>query len=213
MLIIFDLDDTLIETTKCLVPYYLSAAYEAMGRMGPLKELLAINEKALTSTGAVTAFWQTYSGQLEILERGLEALKQPLPQNFHIDLVPDCLEVLGELHEDCRLALVTRGEEALQLQKVEKAGIQQSLFSKLVVSGRPSKKSDYQKVVDDLGQDPKDVIVCGDRIPLDLTPAKELGFFTVHFENGRGKTHKEPQEDVDLSITMLKELTQVLRKI
>lgn len=214
MLIIFDLDDTLVETTKCLTPRYLKDAHQAMGSIGPLEELMALNETTLTSKGAITAFWQRYSEDLEVLEKGLETMGQSIPEDLELELVPDCLETLSLIKDMASsIALVTRGEPRLQLQKVEKAGIQQSVFSKLIISSGPSKKSDYQKVIRDLGQDPKDVVVCGDRVPLDLTPAKELGLFTVHFQHGRGRSHQEPKKDVDLVIYRLKELIQVLQKL
>lgn len=212
MLIIFDLDDTLIETSKCLTPLYLRFAFEAMRLPGVIEELIALNEKALSAKNGIKAFWQIRSDDEEILHRGLEALKSPVPLDAKIDPVPDAKEILEILQEHHTLALVTAGHHDLQLQKMKKAGIQPSQFSKLIVGTGPSKKTDYQTVLEELNFDPSDAVVCGDRVEIDLTPAKELGLYTVHFKNGRGLFHTTPKESVDLTINALKQLQEVFVK-
>ncbi len=212
MLVVFDLDDTLIETSKCLTPLYLQIAYDAMGLEGTFEELTAINEKALTSRIALREFWGRYSNKEEILQEGLNALKTALPADAKIDPVPGAKEVLDALQVHHTLALVTAGHQQLQFQKMEKAGIQPEQFSKIIVSTGASKKLDYQNVLSELNFDPSNAIVCGDRVEVDLTPAKELGIYTVHFQNGRGKIHTEPKESVDLTIKTLKELQEVFVK-
>lgn len=212
MLIVFDLDDTLIETSQCLTPIYLRFAYEAMGLNGSFEQLLTFNQKALSSKIAIREFWKNQSDQVEILNAGLEALRTPIPSDVKIDLVPGAFEVLNSLQSQHTLALVTAGDPELQLQKMKKAGIQPQQFSKLIVGCGPSKKSDYQNVLEALKFDPSEAIVCGDRIEIDLTPAKELGLYTVHFRNGRGLFHTEPKSSVDLTIRTLKELHEVFVK-
>ncbi|MBS0628905.1 MAG: HAD family hydrolase [Verrucomicrobia bacterium] len=212
MLIIFDLDDTLIETSKCLTPLYLRFAFEAMGLAGTLEELIEINEKALSSKVAIREFWSKRSEKQEILQAGLEALKRPLPSDVTIEPVPGAKEVLVTLQAHHTLALVTAGHAELQLQKMKKAGIQPAQFSKLIVGSGPSKKSDYQRVLVELNVAPGEGVVCGDRVEIDLTPAKELGLYTVHFQNGRGLVHSTPRESVDLTIKTLKELKEVFVK-
>ncbi len=215
MLILFDLDDTLIETSKCLTPLYLKLAFDSMSQVGldsseeSFTQLLALNKKAISSRFAIEQFLGTHSNKEEILAAGLEALKTPLPKNAVIELVPGALEVLDALKKQHDLALVTKGDSLLQLQKMEKAGIQPGQFSKLIVGSAPSKKFDYQRVLEELDVAPSEAIVCGDRVSVDLTPAKELGVYTVHFRNGRGLVHCEPKESVDLTIETLKELQEV----
>lgn len=211
MLVVFDLDDTLIETSRCLTPLYLRMAFEAM-KLGTFEELIAINEKALTSRIALKEFWGRYSNKEEILQAGLNTLKTALPADAKIDPVPGAKEVLDALQVHHTLALVTAGHPELQFQKMEKAGIQPGQFSKIIVSTGASKKFDYQKVLSELNFDPSNTIVCGDRVEVDLTPAKELGIYTVHFQNGRGKMHAEPKDSVDLTIKTLKELQEVFVK-
>ncbi len=221
MLILFDLDDTLIETSKCLTGHYLKWAFEAMVKSGlkvddpqkAFEELVTFNQHSLTFRLALETFWQKWSKENKILNAGLETLKTPLTDDMVIESVPGAIEVLDALQIQHTLALVTKGHRELQLQKMEKAGIQPERFSKLIIGNGPSKKLDYQTVLDELDVHPSEGIVCGDRIPLDLTPAKELGLYTVHFRNGRGKTHSEPKESVDKVITTLKELQEVFAKL
>jgi len=210
--VIFDLDDTLIETSKCLTPHYLRLAYFAMQSAGvkePIEKLIALNVNLLSLTLALEEFCQ---GQTEIYNAALSALNTPLPKNVSLDLVPGAIEVLDELQEAHTLALVSKGDPQFQRQKMEKAGIQPERFSKLVIGNGPSKKSDYQMVLSKLNIDPTEALVCGDRVSWDLSPAKELGMFTVHFRNGRGLVHDEPKADVDLAIDHLKQLHEAFEK-
>lgn len=194
----------------------LKRVFQAMVKQGmglgeeKLHELLAINAHALSSRAAVHLFWEKYSCQPEVLEAGLEALFAPLEEEVLLAPVPGALELLEELHGVCPLALVTMGNADLQRQKMKKAGIQPERFSTLIVGTGPSKKKDYQQVLMKLGLPASEGIVCGDRVPIDLTPAKELGLFTVHFLNGRGRVHSQPQADVDLTIHSLNQLKQVM---
>lgn len=212
-MVIFDLDDTLVETSKCLTPYYLRQAYEAMQQAGLPSEkksftkLIQCNQESLTSKEAVQKFCDHLPKN--IIEAGLNALSLDIPQSLSLDPVPGALALLEILQEYHTLALVTCGMESIQKQKLKKAGIQPERFSKLVVGNGLSKKVAYQEVMENFKASPNDVLVCGDRISLDLSPAKELGFFTVHFRNGRGKIHFEPQSDVDLTIHSLNELAQL----
>ncbi|NGX26550.1 MAG: Phosphoglycolate phosphatase [Chlamydiae bacterium] len=218
MLVIFDLDDTLIETSKCLTTHYLHIAFVAMQSAGleveenAFDELLSINEKELSSRFALKKFYNNYSDQIRIYEAGFAALKTPLPEEISLEIVPGALEVLDELQTAHTLALVTAGDSNLQRQKLEKAGIQPERFSKLVIGKGLSKKLDYQRVLSELNVHPQEVLVCGDRVPIDLTPAKQLGLCTVHFRNGRGLVHDEPKADVDFTIHTLKQLNEVFAK-
>lgn len=186
----------------------LKAGLEVADEADAYRELVTINQKALSSRIALKEF----TNREEILFAGLDALKTPLPLDAIIYPVPGALQLLASLKEHHTLALVTAGDPALQLQKMEKAGIQPEEFSKLIVGKEPSKKFDYQRVLVELKFDPSEAMVCGDRVEVDLAPAKELGLYTVHFRNGRGLIHDTPKECVDLTINTLKELQEVFVK-
>lgn len=67
-------------------------------------------------------------------------------------------------------------------------------------------------VLSDLKIDPREALVCGDRVSMDLSPAKELGMFTVHLRNGRGQFHDSPKAHVDLAIDDLTQLHEAFEK-
>lgn len=174
-----------------------------------LEELIELNQEAQTASVAVKNFWSQYSDQEEIYHLGLQAMRGPLPKGIPIKTVPGAIELLDGLQTAHTLALVTIGEEKSQLEKMEKAGIQQDRFSKLIVSTGPTKKNDYKRILEQLRFHPNDTIVCGDKVSKDLVPAKELGLYTVHFRNGRGMIDTTPQEAVDTTINALNEFTEV----
>lgn len=219
-MVIFDLDDTLIETSKCITPHYLRQAFLAMQRIGSTLgrvieeksffQLLSINTTAISSRQAIKEFCRSFPEKNLFYKAGLAVFSQEIPETLTLESVPDAKELLNFLIKHHTLALVTSGDVSLQLQKLEKAGIQPEQFSKLIVSKGPSKKLDYKEIIEKEKISIEKVIVCGDRVPLDLSPAKELGIRTVHFRNGRGKIHSKPESDVDFTIDTLKELYEVL---
>ena len=211
MLIIFDLDDTLIETSKCITPTYLKRAYDAMCKKGLIaidfSELIKINEKAISSKAAIKTFWEKTDAKEESLQAGLKSMHLPLSQDLELESTEGALELLNDL-KGIDICLVTMGDPALQFSKMKKAGIQPEQFSKLVIGKGLSKKFHYQAILEELK--PEKCIVCGDRVSVDLTPAKELGLTTVHFRNGRGKVHDFPKEDVDYTIEKIKDIKNIL---
>jgi len=112
-----------------------------------------------------------------------------------------------------QLALVTVGIYDRQLLKLKKAGIDTALFSKIIVTEERNKKTHYQTIIDELAISPSEVVVCGDRIPIDLTPAKELGLKTIHMRWGRGLNSYGNKGDVDYAISRLIELKEILNLI
>lgn len=220
MLIIFDLDDTLIDTSGCITPFKLQMALKKMVDLGlevndfegahaHLKKLDAASQssqetlfKFLESVGAEPS---------SFLEEALIEMKTILPSEFSISTLEGAGDVLRELRRDHQLALVTIGNRSLQLQKIAQAKIDPSLFSRLVIVEKGGKKDHYQTLMRELNVFPESVIVCGDRIAIDLTPAKELGLKTVHMRWGRGLNSKEPKSDVDYSISRLNEMNQIVK--
>lgn len=214
------MDDTLVETSKCLTPERLKEALSLMieaglkitNREDALQDLIAINEKALSSTLALPIFCEKYGANKEILEIGLASLFTLLPENLVLPPVPGAIDLLKDLYKDYELALVTLGQKDLQLQKLKKAGIQPQYFSKIIVGQGKNKKAEYEQILKEFRVKPQETFVCGDRVPVDLTPAKELGMKTIHFVNGRGHIFKDSKKDIDFSIFTLSELKKILTK-
>ena len=105
------------------------------------------------------------------------------------------------------------GKVDRQLDKMEKAGIDTAFFCKISILEEGSKKQAYKELMKTLAFSPSEVLVIGDRIPVDLSPAKELGCHTVHIKQGRGAQSKGNEGVVDFSITNLPEVIGVYLKL
>lgn len=214
MLIIFDLDDTLIDTSGCVTPFKLEKVLEVMLGFEPdpvqLKELMQLNEEMSRSKDAIEAFGKRLNISKTAIDLGLAQLTLPLPENFRVNCTPDAKEILEEFKFRCPIALVTVGQTSFQLDKLKKAGIEASIFSKISISEDSVKKPFYKDLAEEFSVAPADIWVCGDRIHVDLLPAHELQFKTVHMRWGRGKKMAlEPW--VDYSISGLTELRKIIR--
>jgi FMN phosphatase YigB (HAD superfamily) len=199
LLIIFDLDDTLVKTSDCITHILLERSLRAMVNKGfkahdfyqALFLLRELNKQASNAEEALKEFVVNMHGDLEFIHIGKEQLT-----NFTLDMPIFPLEFAVEtLHllkkKKHVLCLVTVGNDSLQRQKLEKAGIDPILFSKIIVSEDKSKKPHYERLLAEFEYSPMQVMVCGDRISVDLEPAIQLNCKTVHVLCGRGLSTKE----------------------
>jgi putative hydrolase of the HAD superfamily len=218
LLIIFDLDDTLIDTSGCITPFALERTLHAMIAAGlhvsdfieSLEQLKRINSTAISSKAALQEFLEICDGHPSLFDIGKEKLCGELASDLPVFLLEGASELLSELIENHELALVTGGKSSVQMEKLKKAGIDSTLFSNIVVAEDGNKKIHYKNIAEKGRYMQQEVLVCGDRIPIDLAPAKELGFKTVHMRWGRGLWSQGKQGDVDYQITSLNELKEII---
>lgn len=140
----------------------------------------------------------------------VEEVYGPISDDIAIFPLEQAIEVLLELKGTHELALVSMGKTQQQLAKMKKAGIDSTIFSKIVISEERDKKPHYKKIVEELGYAPSDTLVCGDRISLDLVPAKELGCKTVHMRWGRGAASASTKVGADHAITNLTQIRDII---
>jgi putative hydrolase of the HAD superfamily len=221
LLIIFDLDDTLIDTSGCITPIRLEDALTQMVKAGlnlpdftqGLEQLRRIDAGAESAKDALAEFLEIHDADKKYLDIALKEIYENFSHDlpiFTFDGVVDTLKSLAGLH---RLALVTAGFEDYQHWKLKKTGIDSSFFSKIVVCESGSKKAHYKLIVEELGISQNDVVVCGDRIAKDLSPAKDLGFRTIHMRKGRGKRYSALSDDVDYSVDEFYKIPEVITSI
>lgn len=175
------------------------------------ERLLAVNSTAPNGETAIKSFLEPYRASKEILENGVTALSRLPDPDLSISPVPNSIETL-ELLNTHQLAIVTVGREELQFYKLKKAGFDLSLFSKIVVIREKNKRMCYDGLLKEFRMAPYETIVVGDRISIDLTPAKELGCHTVHLLRGRGLAmHPSGSlEDVDYVIQEFEALVGIV---
>ena len=212
-MIIFDLDDTLIDTSGSVTPFKLQRAVEILvgKRDGDaLKRLVAINRRAARTQDAIRAFGQEVGATQGLIEDALNQLKEPLPKNFSVSTTPNAKEILSFYSNQATLALVTVGHPPFQKEKAEKAGLELSIFSKIAIPENSFKRPFYEALAKEYSTNSKNIWVCGDRVSVDLQPAYELGFRTIHMRWGRGE--QEPEYPwLDGTVRDLNELRKIIQ--
>lgn len=173
-------------------------------------ELLAINSKSLGSKDSLAQFIAKRGGDAALVRNALEEMSAPLPPHFAVSTTPNAKEILQFLKSSHTLALVTGGHPPFQLEKLEKAGIDRTFFSNIAIPEDSIKKPFYERLIEEFSIPPSQVLVCGDRIAMDLAPAYELGFTTVHMRWGRGQL-TETEQWVHHAITDLSQLKRIVK--
>ncbi|HEX2579733.1 MAG TPA: HAD family hydrolase [Rhabdochlamydiaceae bacterium] len=224
MLIIFDLDDTLIDTTGSITPIKLEQALskmvEAGLQIGDFQEALAILKRldtaAESASQTLLEFLEIINADKKFYQIGHAEVYGPLPQDFPVYPVEHAIDLLSDLSLEHQLALVSMGSPAQQRLKLKNAGIDSTIFSKICISEDRDKKPHYKTILDELGFAPSQTLVCGDRVKRDLSPAKELGCITVQMQWGRGLSSLLSAlphyiaRDVDHVIKKLSEIKDIL---
>ena len=220
MLIIFDLDDTLVDTSGCITYYKLEGALESMVKAGlvlpdfnqGLLLLRRLNESALSAKQALAEFIEIVGADSYFEEIGWKEIYDSELPDLPLQPLDGAVELLSSLRLQHKLALVSIGKPSIQIQKLKKAGIDSSVFSKILVTQEIDKKPLYQQIQREFGMSDGEIFVCGDRISRDLTPGRELGFKTVLIRWGRGLSAVLPSRDVDYSISSLSELKGIINQ-
>jgi FMN phosphatase YigB (HAD superfamily) len=178
-----------------------------------LELLRRLDRTAESARAALGEFVEILGAGKNFLEIGLKEIYDR--DSFDLPIFPleGAIEVLTDLSRQHQVALVTAGLPDRQMLKLKKAGIDSRIFSKIVVVEDRIKKPHYQTLVEELGYSPTDVLVCGDRPRIDLTPAKELGFKTVQMQWGRGLSGPQLRSDVDYTISALSELKGIINSL
>ncbi|MBS0652824.1 MAG: HAD family hydrolase [Verrucomicrobia bacterium] len=218
MLIIFDLDDTLVDTSGCITPFKLEDALRRLVQEGlsipdfseALNLLKRLDQAADSAKRALAEFLEIHNADPALLPIGLKEVYDNISFDVPLNPLNGAREVLDELSCSHQLAIVTIGKPPQQLAKLKKAGIDSGIFSKIIVAEAGNKKVHYQALADELGYAPTEIIVCGDRIPIDLAPARELGYKTVQMRWGRGLNSIGQPSDVDYKISSLLELKDII---
>ena len=218
MLLIFDLDDTLIETTTFLTRKKLKTALKAMiaaGLMiqdvkGAEEMLLRMNLAAFSTRDLLEEFVELMGGGQEFVAIGMNQIENVDLNQYEIEPPYDVIEILEQLKLDYTLGLVTRGKEEMQREKLHYFGLSQALFCDVIITPFFDKGKHYEFLRTKYGVSPHEVVVVGDRIDSDLAPAKQMGAITVHIRKGRGANTPTKKEIVDHTIYEIKEIVSIL---
>lgn len=220
MLIIFDLDDTLIPTTSQISPYKLDQLVRKIPEINADDLLLKVNDLKRINRAAFGSK-EAISEYLAVNDICQEKQMQILSdfshdQSLPIELIPfeGADIIISNLSSDHTLALVTRGKTSYQEKKIESIKDIKKFFKKIEIVEKGSKKQAYSHLQQLFQKSNHEVVVIGDRIDLDLLPAKELGFYTVLMKSMRSRSYFQPKEGiVDYQICSLMALSAIMDEI
>ncbi len=215
MLLVFDLDDTLIPTSKEITPKKLDFALKQMIDSGLLfdfeegrRMIHQMNESARRSKEVIEEFVLRAEGSDYHKEVGLRALDEKT-QGINVTPQIDLNDFLKILRKSHKLAIVTGGNKEAQEEKIDLYQIDRELFDEIIIEEWGQKERAYTKLKEKFGP----FLVVGDRIINDLSGAKKIGCITIHIRQGRGAFEPKNHPDVDFEIETIKELTRVLERI
>jgi FMN phosphatase YigB (HAD superfamily) len=215
MLLIFDLDDTLIPTSNEITPKCLEAALKKMIENGlsvnfeeGKKILFEMNSGPTRTSEVIKEFVKKMQGSDNHVIVGMSALEESL-LTIGVQKTHGLNNFLRVLKEKFHLAIVTGGNAPTQQAKIDLYGIDKELFVDIIVEEWGMKERSYLILKERFGP----FIVVGDRIKNDLSGAKKLGGTTIHVRQGRGVFEPKNHPDVDFEIASLKELTEVLERV
>lgn len=219
LLIIFDLDDTLIPTSEVITPFKLKRAFDSIYELAHLKResfeaLMALNKKASGSKEALLEFFKIFNISSCLQMQALHVFQenQVLPEELSVHEFAN--ETLKNLSHSHQLILVTKGDLTYQKLKMERSSLKMGYFLTYDIVNEGCKSKAYLKNMARFGRLSHEVVVIGDRIEVDLSPAKELGMHTIHFNNGRGKVENFIfHQDVDYQICSLRDVSDMINKI
>ena len=222
MLIIFDLDDTLVDTFGCSQPVKFKVALNEMIKAGlnvdskgeAYKLLMEINETSAHGKETVRLFLDKVPNGQKFFDIGVEAYYGGEQLDFPVHALDGAHEVLEELSKNHDLVIVSFGVKEEQYGKMGKANINPEIFKKIItMTDAYDKTKHYKLVSEEFSCTPEKILVIGDKFSTDLLPASKLGMKTVHIKWGRGKVNLPKEGEVDYSITNLRELLNIVKEL
>lgn len=215
--IVFDLDDTLLDTTGLLVPMASMKACQAMINAGlncSLDDCMKMRHRLATDQSHTEIFTQIAThfggGQInQAVQQALQAFYNPdIPMN--LPLMPGALENLALLQTHYSLYLVTMGSESAQLQKVRALQIEKFFKKIYVVNGfiGERKQIAFTDILKNENHSSDCLLSIGNRLSSEIRDAKRVGSDTCYFAYGEhiGEMAIYPEDHPDFTIYHHKDL-------
>lgn len=219
--VVFDLDDTLLDTSQQLIPRATREACEAMIDAG-LRTTVEQALKACRDREVHTSRQDLFMSLVKKfgVDEGVDGLRVASVGHHafynrkvdeDISVFPGVNELLKELRaQGYRVHLVTQGHRATQEEKIQKLGIG-SAFESIshVDPSRGERKGEaFRKLMTATGAPPSHYLSIGNRVDTDISEAKDLGWKTCWMKYGeyRFLTPSRTNEKPDFTIASLAEL-------
>ena len=225
--LIFDLDDTLLDTSRLLVPHASKEACEAMigaGLQTDLSQCLLACERHRASRSRLSLFSflvesfgtrdQTQAD--DVAKAGYKGFynRQVEPD---ISLAPDVEEMLAELKKRYPLYLVTAGHRPTQEAKIRILKMENYFPIQNIFHIDPSKSEfkgqAFAKIASQSDSAPENFLSIGNRVDTDIGEARKLGWRGCWVRYGE-YAHMQPKDEFekpDFIIDRIQELYTVCR--
>lgn len=200
-LIIWDLDDTLLDTTKDIVPNALQAILQAWKQLNPsLSESFFYQrrQELLPTLSNRDIFKQLsqeiyFSDQTQALRVAIDHFYHPR-LNYPFHLLPGALDNLRSLQKkNYRQVLLTAGNESVQMKKVNAVGIR-DYFTKIFIADAQEKDIFFSRFSNEFNLPPQEILSIGNRRHSEIRYAKQVGCATCLFKYG-----EHAHEPIELS--------------
>lgn len=189
-LIIFDLDDTLIDTSDLYwrvrseyIKYISQFYFKDLDLIDLFEFFDTINSEKIghdpnryysTMLDVVSYLGLTDYVDLEYIHSISNDIKSMIPK-----LLPHALDLLKWVHGNYDLALITRGDSELQMKKIQHYEL--SMFFPVIEIVPIKNSALFSKVITNTGHTPSNTVILGDSIKSDINPALEIGATAIHY--------------------------------
>ncbi len=216
--IIFDLDNTLFESTELVRTARMEAAEALINAGLPAKNRDEVYKKLCEIVSEYGSNYPRHFSKLcrecgikpkpEIIAAGMVAYHNVKMSQLH--LFPKANEIMMELAKsDTKLALITTGAPIKQWEKIIRLNIKQYFDFISVIDDRKTtgKTKEYKRFLKKFHLKPDDVLCVGDSLENEIYPASKLGMKTVRILQGR---HKEEKGKADYTINEFGEIKNII---
>lgn len=202
--IIFDLDDTLANTSGTIK---FKIASKALKVLNPNKNLEEELKKHYESGLSITASLKKIGAEQGLSEQKIKESIKVYSEDLDVEgikLFKGVRELLDSLSKKYYLALVTTGFGLRQQKKIDLLDIRK-YFEEIHIDETYDKENAYYNIRRKLGLLPQSVLVVGNKLKKDLLPAKNLGFLTVLVGNTKTK------DSTDYIVNNVLDINKVLK--
>lgn len=222
-IIAFDLDDTLVDTSKFLVPSAVQKSLKVMIDRGlpcSLEEAESLASQIPKVEGHYKLFYKVahqFVGKVtatELADRAYQVFHAPdIPKDFHTFAgVP---ELLQRLAANYHLYLVTQGNPEFQKKKIRALDLEK-YFKKIYyvdVFKKQIKKDSFRDILQNESISARYLLSVGNRLNQEIRMAKELGSTTCFVRHGEHAEEKPvgPEEIPDFQVTLVTEIEEICR--
>ncbi len=218
--VVFDLDDTLLDTSALLIPLAARQACEGMISAGlecsldlclTLRAQLAAQNSHIDIFSEIARQQAPPEKQNEIVAQALNKFYNPLIPTY-LPLMPGAEKNLQELEGRYNLYLVTMGAPAAQEQKIKALQIAHYFKKIYIVENlkRERKISAFKDILLQEAHKASKLLSVGNRLSSEIRDAKKVGGWTCFFAHGEhlGEQPEVPEDTPDFTITHHRELLE-----